>query len=47
VMVPSMSEMTIESVTSQTNMRAVQAAAPDAVSENVMLFAPSFKSSAF
>lgn len=45
VMVPSMSEMTTWSVWSQTNRRAVHAAAPVADSENVILFAPGFKSS--
>jgi hypothetical protein len=47
VIVPSMSEMTIESVASHTKIRAVHAAAPDAESEKVMLFEPSFSSSAF
>ena len=47
VMVPSMSEMTTWSVCSQTNSRAVHAAAPVADSENVILFAPGFRSSDF
>lgn len=47
MMVPSMSEMTIESVESQTKIRAVHAAAPDAESEKVMLFDPTLRSSAF
>jgi hypothetical protein len=42
-----MSEMTIESVDSQTKILAVQAIAPDADNEKVMLFEPSFKSSVF
>ena len=47
VMVPSMSEMTTWSVCSQTNRRAVHAATPVADRENVMLFAPGFRSSDF
>jgi hypothetical protein len=42
-----MSEMTIESVDSQTKILAVHAAAPDADREKVMLLEPSFRSRAF
>lgn len=47
VIVPSMSEITIESVDSQTNIRAVHATTPDADKENVILLAPGFSSSFF
>lgn len=47
VIVPSISEMSTLSVCSQTKMRAVHAMTPEADSENVIVFAPGFKSSVF
>jgi hypothetical protein len=47
VIVPSMSEMTIKSVESQTKMRAVHATAPEADKLKVILFGPDLSSSAF
>lgn len=46
-MVPSMSEMSTMSVESQTKIRAVHAITPDVERENVIVFAPAFKLSAF
>lgn len=40
VIVPSISEMTIWSVESHTNIRAVHAATPELESEKVIVFAP-------
>ena len=42
-----MSETTIESVSSQRKILAVQAASPEADNENVIEFIPGFKSSCF
>ena len=46
-MVPSMSETTIESVSSQKKMLAVQAVSPESERENVMEFFPDFKFNCF
>lgn len=47
VIVPSISEITTESVQSHTNNRAVHATAPVADKEKVMLFAPGLRSRDF
>jgi hypothetical protein len=47
VIVPSMSETTTESSYSQTNIRAVHAVAPVNERENVIVFAPGFRSKDF
>ena len=47
VMVPSMSETTIESVWSQTNILAAHATTPEVDRENVTAFAPGLRSSCF
>lgn len=43
VIVPSISDMTITSVDSHTNIRAVHAMTPVVESENVIVLAPGFK----
>jgi hypothetical protein len=47
VIVPSISDMTTISFESHTKIRAVQAITPVVDNENVMVFAPGFKLSAF